>query len=139
MKDAGKIVRLGPGRAPKAKVEENMDKLVGRLKYSIPVLRATVADSHLRNLILTQLIAQNVRDQRAVVVPEGTLAHVVKPEVFDRYRTALGGLTEKNAAEVEQKLAEMGIDGRGRPVGKAKAPPQQQGTQSGGSSRGRRG
>ena len=53
-------------------------------------------------------------------MPEGTLAHLVNQETFESYRSALGGLNAKNKEVVEQKLSELGIDGRGH-VLKAKS------------------
>ena len=107
------MVRLGQGAPPKVRKEANLEKLVERSRFSIPVMRATVTDSHLRNLLLAQLIAMNVREQKPIVMPEGTLAHLVNTETFDSYRDALGGLNAKNKEVVEQKLSELGIDGRG--------------------------
>lgn len=76
-------------------------------------MKASIVDADLRNLLLATLVSINVKEARATVLPENTLAHVVDQATFDAYRSTLGGLTAQNQAEVREKLANMGIDGRG--------------------------
>ena len=77
-------------------------------------MRATVADGNLRNLVLAQLIEQNVQEQRALVVPTGALLHQVDEEVFSEYKTTLAGVTQHNMGSIKSKLADLGVDSRGR-------------------------
>lgn len=109
------MVRLG--RAPlKARLETDLNKIAERLRVSLPIMRASVSDQELRNLLLAQLVSLNCKESRTLVLPENTLAHVVDQRTFDEYRNTLGGLTASNREEVQEKLAALGIDGRGQVV-----------------------
>jgi CRISPR/Cas system-associated exonuclease Cas4 (RecB family) len=67
----------------------------------------------MRNFILAMIVAQNVRESRAMVIPEGALIHMVGEKTFTDYREALGGVTPSNISLIEDKLRKLGIDGRG--------------------------
>lgn len=112
--DAGRIIRLGQGKPPPAKSEPDLSKIVQRLRHSIPLVRATLTDIHLRNFVLAMMVAQNVKDNRPVVLPDGALAHLVNADTFEAYKATLGGINSSNVDQVEEKLAELGIDGRGQ-------------------------
>ena len=91
--------------------------MVERLRVSIPVMRATVADVHLRNLLISQLIHLNVRQGKATVVPQTAVVHHVEDEVFDEYRESLGELTMHNIDLVNARLHVLGLDARGSMAG----------------------
>ena len=116
------MVRLGK-KAPTAKLEPDIDKTVSRLRYSLPLLRATLTDIHMRNFILSMIVAQNVRDARAMVLPEGALLHMVEEKMVNQYRDTLGGINSENINQVEEKLRNLGIDGRGQMVGRTATTP----------------
>ena len=71
----------------RAKVEPDLGRLVERLRFSLPVMRMTVTDHYLRNLIITQLIKMNVDDGQATVVPGNALLHHITPEEFEEFRS----------------------------------------------------
>ncbi len=112
--DAGRVIRLGQGKPPAAKAEPDLGKIVSRLRHSIPLVRATLTDVHLRNFVLAMMVAQNVKDNRPIVLPDGALAHLVNADTFEAYKVTLGGINSSNIDQVEERLAELGIDGRGQ-------------------------
>ena len=106
----------------KARQPPNLDKLLERLKLSIPIMRATVHDKNLRSLLLSQLVQQAVDDGKAVVMPDNAFVHPLAPTAYTEYNANLGGITAENRPQVEARLAEMGIDGRGNPVSNRTTP-----------------
>ena len=81
--------------------------LVGRLRTSYPVLRATAVDSALRELLLSELIAQCYREDGAVVLPRNLRVHAVDDNRFVEFKNQLSGLNAYNVTAVQCKLVEM--------------------------------
>ena len=86
-----------------------MSALVGRLRTSYPVLRATAVDSALRQLLLSELVAQCFKEEGAVVLPHPLRVHAVDEERFLEFKNRLSGLNTDNVAAVQGKLVEMGL------------------------------
>ena len=97
---------MGPLAAGKA---VDVLTLVGRLRTSYPVLRATAVDSALRQLLLSELVTQCFKKEGAVILPH--LLHVqnVDKEHFLEFKNQLSGLNVDNVAAVQAKLVEMGL------------------------------
>ena len=74
VREAGRIVRLGRV-APKVKPEADLNKIVSTLRFSLPLMRAAATDGYLRNLLLSNMILMNVREGKAIVMPDGALIH----------------------------------------------------------------
>ncbi len=53
-------------------------------------------DPHLRNLVQTQCIQQNVDDGKAIVLPDNAFVHPLAPHTYNEYKTSLGGVTAEN-------------------------------------------
>ena len=91
----------GPLAAGKA---VDVSTLVGRLRTSYPVLRATAVDSALRQLLLAELVSQCYREGGAVVLPRNLRVHAVDEDRFVEFKNELSGLNAENVAAVQQKL-----------------------------------
>ena len=93
--------KQGPLAAGKA---VDVSTLVGRLRTSYPVLRATAVDSALRQLLLAELISQCYREGGAVLLPRNLRVHAVDEDRFVEFKNELSGLNAENIAAVQQKL-----------------------------------
>ena len=98
--------KLGPLAAGKA---VDVATLVGRLHTSYPVLRATAVDSALRQLLLSELVAQCYREDGAVVLPRNLRVHLVDDDRFAEFKDQLSGLNGDNIPAVQRRLVEMGL------------------------------
>ena len=97
---------MGPLAAGKA---VDVLTLVGRLRTSDPVLRATAVDSALRQLLLSELVSQCFKEEGAVVLPCSLHVHAVDEEHLLEFKNQLSGLNADNVAAVQAKLVEMGL------------------------------
>ena len=93
--------KQGPLAAGKA---VDVSTLVGRLRTSYPVLRATAVDSALRQLLLAELVSQCYQEGGAVVLPLNLRVHAVDEDHFVGFKKELSGLNAENVAVVQQKL-----------------------------------
>ena len=73
------------------------------------MLRATAVDSALRQLLLSELVAQCFKEEGAVVLPHLLYVHTVNKERFLEFKNQLSGLNTDNVAAVQAKLVEMGL------------------------------
>lgn len=78
-----------------------MAMLVGRLRTSYPVLRATAVDSALCQLLISELVLQVLRENGAVVLPCELQVHCVDAEKFTVFKDSMSGLMAKNTPVVE--------------------------------------
>ena len=115
IRQTGKIVRLqkkapaGPKAPPKSRTPD-LNKIIGRLRLSVPLLKYARTDKHTRHLVLALLIKMATDEGETIPCPEGALLHPMTPNDFDQYRETLGGITEDNQAEVLKALRDMGIE-----------------------------
>jgi hypothetical protein len=84
-----------------------LEKIIQRLKISVPILTYAKTDQHLKALMITQLLKNCYESKEAVLVPEGLQVTRIPLEDFEAYRGVLGGVTPQNAAQVTSQLAEM--------------------------------
>ena len=63
-------------------------------------MRATKTDGSLRNLLVSQLVAYNVAEDCAIVMPTGALIHQGDGTIFDEYRSTLSGFTKDNLLDI---------------------------------------
>ena len=89
--------KLGPLATGKA---VDVATLVSRLRTSYPVLRATVVDSALRQLLLSELVAQCYREDGVVVLPRNLRVHAVDDDRFLEFKNQLSGLNAENVTAV---------------------------------------
>ena len=73
------------------------------------MLRATAVDSALRQLLLSELVAQCFKEEGAVVLPHSLRVHAVDKKHFLEFKNQLSGLNTDNVPAVQAKLVEMGL------------------------------
>lgn len=59
---------------------------------SIPVLRATKSDQAVRQLLLSELINQVVKDGGSIIMPNTARIQPVEEEKFQKYKDTLSGI-----------------------------------------------
>jgi hypothetical protein len=75
-----------------------LERVIARLKISVPILSYAKTDQHLKSLLISQLLKNCLDTQEEVIVPDGLKLVKVDNEEFDKYRGILGGITPRNAA-----------------------------------------
>ena len=96
--------------------EVTLDALVKCIQISRPVIKETVLDIDLFDLLFTNLIQANERDGCATVVPKGIVLHAIPCNKFEAYYESLTGVTASNKESVRVALAKEEFDGLGKPL-----------------------
>ena len=100
----GKIVGgkkpAAPTKTRSIQEQGKLERVVNRLRMSIPVLTYAKADKHIRGLLLSSLLKECLEDKTTVVIPEGLVTQKVTVPEFNKYRSILGGVTPENEAEI---------------------------------------
>lgn len=90
----------------------DLDRIISRLRMSVPLLQYAKVDKHLRNLLLATLMKMAVESGETIPTPEGALIHGMTGAEFDKYRATLGGVTGENEDAVSQALKALGIESK---------------------------
>ena len=71
-----------PKAPPKSKTPD-LNKIIGRLRLSVPLLKYAKTDRHTRHLVLALLIKMATDEGETIPCPEGALLHPMTPTDFD--------------------------------------------------------
>ncbi len=82
----GRVFRLGGPRQSKPLAPPTIEKIVQRIAFSVPIVRASLADVFLRNFIIATLVGQNIKESRATVLPNSLMVHQVSDETYTKFR-----------------------------------------------------